>query len=94
MTAIRPYYVNIEKVFISNKIYFGVKNFKYFIGYLYNDYKANPLHIMFPKTSGYVKSFGRQAKWMYFLIENDNLLEKYNSIWDKVSAYIKQKFVR
>ena len=27
-----------------------------------------------------------------FLIENDDLLEKYNIIWDKVSADIKKEF--
>ena len=29
---------------------------------------------------------------MYFLIEEDNFLEKYNTIWDKVSADIKKEF--
>ena len=29
---------------------------------------------------------------MYFLNEDDNLLEKYNTIWDKVSADIKKEF--
>ena len=29
---------------------------------------------------------------MYFLIEDDDLLEKYNAIWDKVSADIKEGF--
>ena len=29
--------VDIEKVLVSNKISFGEKNYKYFIGYLYND---------------------------------------------------------
>ena len=28
---------------------------------------------------------------MYFLIEDDDLLEKYNTIWAKVSADIKKK---
>ena len=28
---------------------------------------------------------------MYFLIEYDDLLEKYNTIWDKVSAEKKKK---
>ena len=32
------------------------KNYKYFIGYLYNDHKVKPLHVMLPKTSAYVKS--------------------------------------
>ena len=29
---------------------------------------------------------------MYFLIENYDILEKYNTIWDKVSADIKKEF--
>ena len=28
---------------------------------------------------------------MYFLMEYDDLLEKYNTIWDKVSADIKKE---
>ena len=35
---------------------------------------------MLPKTSAYVKRFDGQIKWMYFLIEDDDLLEKYNTI--------------
>ena len=31
---------------------------------------------------------------MYFLIEDDDLLEKYNTIWDKVSADIKTELDR
>ena len=46
---------------------------------------------MLPKTSAYVKSYNGQTKWMYFLFEDD-LLEKYNTIWDKVSADIKTEF--
>ena len=29
---------------------------------------------------------------MHFLIEDNNLLEKYNTIWDKVSADMKKEF--
>ena len=29
---------------------------------------------------------------MYFLIEDDEVLQKYNTIWDKVSAYVKKEF--
>ena len=47
---------------------------------------------MLPKTSAYVKSCDGQTKWKYFLIENDDLLEKYNTIWDKVSADMKKDF--
>ena len=40
----------------------------------------------------YVRSYDGQAKWMYFLIEDDDLLIKYNTIWYKVSADIKKEF--
>ena len=33
-----------------------------------------------------------ETKWMDFLIEDDGLLEKYDTIWDKVSADIKKEF--
>ena len=54
---------------------------------------------MLPKTSAYVKSYDGKTKWMYFLIEDDDLLEKYtiwkkNAIWDKVSADIKKDIDR
>ena len=48
---------------------------------------------MFPETSAYAKSYDGQTRCMYFLIEDDDL-EKYNTIWDKVSADIKKKFDR
>ena len=35
-----------------------------------------------PKTRAYVKIHDVQNKWMCFLIENDDILEKYNTIWD------------
>ena len=45
---------------------------------------------MLPKTRAYVKCYDGRAKWIYFLIEDDDLLEKYNTIWDKVSTDIKK----
>ena len=46
---------------------------------------------MLPKTSAYVKRYDGQTKLMYFLTEDDDLLEKYNTIWDKVSFDIKKE---
>ena len=88
-TAIRLFLknVDIEKILVSNKISFGEENYKYSIGYLYNDNKVKPLHIMLPKIAD-VKSYDGQTKWMYFSMEDDDLLEKYNTNWDKVSADI------
>ena len=47
---------------------------------------------MLPKTSAYGKSYDGEIKWIYFLIEDDELLEKYNTIWDKITAEIKKEF--
>ena len=85
--------VDIEKVLVSHKISFGEKCNKYFIGYLYNDHKIKPLHIMLPKTSDSVKSFDMQTKGMFFFIKDDDLLEKINTIWDKDSAEIEKNLI-
>ena len=45
-------------------------------------------NMMFSNSSVYIESYGAQAKLIYFLIE-DYLSEKYNTIWDNVSADIK-----
>ena len=62
--------------------------FNYSVIKLHN-YKVKPLHIMLPKKSTCVKSYDRQTKWIYFLIEDDHSLKKYNTIWDKVNTDIK-----
>ena len=46
---------------------------------------------MLPKTSAYVKSHDGQTKCMYCLTKDDGLLEKYNTIWDKVNTDIKKR---
>ena len=45
---------------------------------------------MLPKRCAYVKSYDGQIRCMYFLMEDDGLLEKYNTSWDKVSTDIKK----
>ena len=47
---------------------------------------------MFPKTSACVKNHNGQTKCMYFLIEDDDLLEKCNTIWDKFRSDMKKLF--
>ena len=48
---------------------------------------------MLPKTSASVKSYDGRSKWMYFLTENNNFLEKYNTIWDKLSPGMKKNLI-
>ena len=82
-----------EKVLVSSKIFSGEKNYKCFIDYFHNDHKFKPLCIMLPKTRVYVNSYDVQTKWMYFLIKDDDVLEKEDTIWDKVSADIKKSLI-
>ena len=45
---------------------------------------------MLPKRSSYLKFYNGETKWMYFFIEDNDVLEKYNTICDKVIADIKK----
>ena len=60
---------------------------------MYNDYKVKPLHLMLPKLNTYVKRYDGKTKWMYFLIEHNDLLKIYNTLWDKISADIKDNLI-
>ena len=84
--------VDIDSVLLSNKIFSDKKKYKHFTGYSYNNYKIKQMQIMFPKTSLYVKSYDGQTNWMYFFIDNDDFLEKYNTTWDKLGSDIKKEF--
>ena len=46
---------------------------------------------MLQETSGFVKSYDGQTKWMHCFIEGDDLLDKY-TIWNKVSFDNKIEF--
>ena len=43
--------VDIEKVLVSKKFFFGEKYYKYFIGFWHNGHKVRQLNIILPKTS-------------------------------------------
>ena len=44
---------------------------------------------MLPKTGVYVKLYDRETKWAHFFSEDDDLVEKYNTIWDSQCSYQK-----
>ena len=46
-------HVNIDNIIVFKKISSNEENQKYFIGYLYNDYKIKPLHKTLPKIKVY-----------------------------------------
>ena len=71
--------VDIDKILISNKISSGKRNYKYFIGNMY-DYEIKPFRIVLPKTSAYVKNY------------DVGIFKKYNSVWTRVSNRMKKEF--
>ena len=44
--------------------------------------------------SGYIKYFENGGKNMSFIVKDDNLLDKYNKIWDKIKNKLNIKFLR
>ena len=81
------YNVDIDKILISNKIYFYKKGFSYFVGYKDHN-KVKPLHKMLPKMCGYAKRFGE----IHVFFNKRWTVKKYNEIWNKVSNGIKKGF--
>ena len=75
---------------VSNKASFGKKRFNYSIGYR-DAKKIRPLGIFLPEINAYRRDFD-ETKYMFFLIKDDELLEKYNEIQEKVKNSIKKEF--
>ena len=84
------YNIDINKTVISNKVHFGKKDFKCLIDY--KDAKKNrPLCTFLPKISA-CRINVDETKNMPFLIKNDEILQKFNEIWEKLSNSIKNEF--
>ena len=63
----------------------------YFIGYK-KDEIAKSLCIILPQMTGYIKYFENGGKNMSFVIKDDDVLDKYNEIWDKIKKTLSIKF--
>ena len=48
--------------------------------------------IILPQMSGYIKYFENSGKNMSFVIRDDDVLDKYNKIWDKIKKTLNMKF--
>ena len=58
--------VDIEKLIVFTKIFLRKQNYKYLIGYLHNDDKVRPLHIMLTKKNTYINRYNGITKWNIF----------------------------
>ena len=76
---------------MSDKFKQNDDGFKYFIGYKEGEI-VKPLCIILPQMTGYIKYFENGGKNMSFVIKDDDVLDKYNEIWDKIKGKLKVKF--
>ena len=83
--------VNVDQIVVSDKFKHSDDGFKYFIGYKEGEI-VKPLCIILPQMTGYIKYFENGGKNMSFVIKDDDVLDKYNEIWDKIKETLSTKF--
>ena len=79
--------MDINKIVVSNKLPFGNQDFRYFIGFKDAE-KVKPLYIFLSKMRIDKRDFDKTIYLInvfIFFIKDENFLEKYNEIWEKVS---------
>ena len=76
---------------MSDKFKHSNGGFKYFIGYKESEI-VKPLCIIWPQMIGHIKYFENGGKNMSFVIKDDDVLDKYNEIWDKIKETLSIKF--
>ena len=83
--------VKTENIVVSDKFKHSEDGFKYFIGYQEGEI-VKPLCIILPQMIGYKKYFENGVKNMSFMVKNDDVLDKYDEIWDKIKNKLNIKF--
>ena len=83
--------VDLNKIVVSSKCKINDTTFKYFCEYLNNDV-IQPLCVILPQMSGYIKYFDDGGLNMSFVTDDEEVYEKYNKIWEVVRKLLKLKF--
>ena len=83
--------IDLSKIVVSNKWRINDTIYKYFCGYLNNDV-IQPLCVILPQMSGYIKYFDNGGKNTSFTTDDKEVYEKYNEIWNVVKRLLKLKF--
>ena len=84
--------IDLSKIVVSNKWNINDTIYKYFCGYLNNDV-IQPLCVISPQMSGYIKYFDNGGKSMSFVTDNKEIYKKFNEIWNVVKRLLKLKFL-
>ena len=82
---------DLSKIVVSSKWKISDTKYKYFCGFLNNDV-IQPLCVILPQMSGYIKYFDDGAKNMSFVTDDKKIYEKYNEIWEVIRKILKLKF--
>ena len=83
--------INADQKVVSDKFKHSDDGFKYFIGYKEGEI-IKPLCIILPQMRRYIKYFENGGKNMSFVIKDDDVLDKYYEIWDKIKTDLNIKF--
>ena len=83
--------VDLDQIVVSYKFKHNDEGCKYFISNLENRI-VKPLCTILPQMSGYIKYFENGSKNMSFLIEDNEVWDKYDKIWDAVKDKLGIKF--
>ena len=89
--AIRLNSIDLSKRVVSNKWKINDTTYKYSCGYLNNDI-IQPLCVILPQMSGYIKYFEDGGKNMSFVTDDEKVYKKYNEIWEVFRKLLKVKF--
>ena len=89
--AISLDFTDLSKIVASNKWKINDTTYKYLCGYLNNDV-IQPLCVIFPQMSEYIKYFDNDGKNMSFVMDDEEVYEKYNEIREVVRKLLKVKF--
>ena len=83
--------VDLSKIIVLSKWKISDTKYKYFCGYLNNN-AIQPLCVILPQMSGYIKYLDDGRKNMPFVTNNKEVYKKYNEIWEVIRKLLKLKF--
>ena len=83
--------VKVDQIVVSDKFRHNDHGFKCFTGYEEAEI-VKPLCIILSQMTGYIKYFENGGKSMSFIINDGDVLDKYNEIWDKIKETLNTKF--
>ena len=83
--------VDLSQIVVSSRWKINDKTYKYFCGYL-NNGVIQPLCVILPHMSGYIKYFDDGGKNMSFVTDDEDIYKKYNEIREVVRKILRLKF--